>query len=232
VNPVKDREGAVVQHFLSLFDTTRYRLAEQNAGMLIDELNHRVKNTLATVQSIVSQAIRNSEDPLVVGEAIETRIEALSRSHDLLGREKWEGAGLYDLVHEALAPFRVMQGRSERFTTEGENIRLSPRAALALGIALNELATNAVKYGAFANEMGTITIKWRLDQRPDGRWLILHWREKNGPPVSLPTRRGFGSRVIEEGLAHELDGQVTLQYQPEGVVCKIDVPAAQAVLDG
>ena len=119
--------------------------------MLIDELNHRVKNTLATVQSIVIQAVRNSSDPKIVRESIETRIAALSRSHDLLGREKWEGAGLRDLVRETLAPFSVTEGRAERFTIEGEKIRLSPKAALALGIAFNELATNAVKYGAFSN---------------------------------------------------------------------------------
>ncbi len=177
VSPVKDDEGAVVQHFISLMETTRYKMAQQHAAMLIDELNHRVKNTLATVQSIVTQAVRNSSDPDIVRESIESRIAALSRSHDLLGREKWQGAGLRDLVHEALAPFSVTEGRAERFSIEGENIRLSPKAVLALGIAFNELATNAVKYGAFSNEAGTISIMWTLNEQPDGRWLCLHWRE-------------------------------------------------------
>ena len=149
-NPVKDENGKVVQHFVSLVDTTHHQRARQNAAMLIDELNHRVKNTLATVQSIVTQAVRNSADPAVIRESIETRIAALSRSHDLLGREKWDGAGLRDLIGEALAPFSVTDGRAERFTIEGENIRLSPKAALALGIAFNELATNAVKFGALS----------------------------------------------------------------------------------
>jgi two-component sensor histidine kinase len=176
--------------------------------------------------------VRNSSDPTIVRESIETRIAALSRSHDLLGREKWEGAGLRDLVRESLAPFTVTEGRAERFTIEGEKVRLSPKAALALGIALNELATNAVKYGAFSNEAGTISIKWDLEQKPDGRWLRLHWREKDGPIVSPPTRKGFGSRVIEQGLAHELGGKVELDYQPGGIVCMIDVPAPVAVLDG
>ena len=199
--------------------------------MLIDELNHRVKNTLATVQSIVTQAVRNSADPAVIRESIETRIAALSRSHDLLGREKWDGAGLRDLIGEALAPFSVTDGRAERFTIEGENIRLSPKAALALGIAFNELTTNAVKFGALSNETGTIAIRWTLEQR-SGRWLSLQWREKDGPRVAPPTERGFGSRVVEKGLAHELDGQVNLDYAPGGVVCTIDVPAPLAVLDG
>ena len=232
VNPVEDENGKVVQHFVSLVDTTRHLRARENAAMLIDELNHRVKNTLATVQSIVTQAVRNSSDPQIVRESIETRIAALSRSHDLLGREKWDGAGLRDLVGESLAPFRVIDGHAERFTAEGENIRLSPKAALALGIAFNELATNAVKYGAFSNAAGTVSIKWTIKNQPDGRWLCLHWREKDGPPVTPPTRKGFGSRVIEQGLAHELQGKVKLDYLTGGIVCTIDVPAPQAVLDG
>ncbi|HET9810494.1 MAG TPA: HWE histidine kinase domain-containing protein [Sphingomicrobium sp.] len=232
VNPVRDEAGKIVQHFVSLVDTTMHHEAQKHAAMLIDELNHRVKNTLATVQSIVTQAVRNSSDPEIVRESIETRIAALSRSHDLLGREKWQGAGLRDLVVQSLDPFSVAEGRAERFTIEGENIRLSPKAALALGIAFNELATNAVKYGAFSNEAGTISIEWTLEPEPDGRWLCLHWREKNGPPVTAPTRKGFGSRVLERGLAHELNGKVDLNYAPAGVICTIHVPAPQSVRDG
>lgn len=231
VNPVWDQNGTVVQHFVSLVDTTRFKLAEEHAALLIDELNHRVKNTLATVQSIVAQAVRSSKDPLVIRKAIETRVAALSRSHDLLHRENWHGAGLNDLVHEALAPFRVMEGRAERFSIEGENIRLSPKATLALGIALNELATNAVKYGALSNETGTISVTWTMNDQPDGRRLCLRWREKGGPPVAIPRRKGFGSRVIEQGLAHELAGKIKLDFLPEGIVCTIDVPVPHAVLD-
>lgn len=232
VSPVWDEHGAVVQHFVSLVDTTRYKLAERHAGLLIDELNHRVKNTLATVQSIVNQAVRSSKDPQVVREAIESRVAALSRSHELLQRENWHGAGLNDLVHEALAPFRATAGLTERFVIEGENIRLSPKATLALGIAFTELATNAVKYGAFSNDAGTVSIKWAINERPTGRRLCLHWREEGGPPVATPKRKGFGSRVIEQGLAHELGGTIKLDYPPEGIVCTIDVPVPEAVLNG
>ena len=232
VNPVKDAEGKIVQHFVSLFDTTHHQRARENAAMLIDELNHRVKNTLATVQSIVTQAVRNNSDPQIVRDSIETRLAALSRSHDLLAREKWEGAGLRDLVHEALAPFSVTEGRAERFTIEGENIRLAPKAALALGIAFNELATNAVKYGAFSNVAGTISVNWTIESRESDRWLCLHWRETNGPPVTPPTRKGFGSRVIEQGLAHELQGKVDLSFPTDGVVCEIHVPAPLVILNG
>ncbi len=232
VNPVWDKDGKIVQHFVSLVDTTKHVRARAHAAMLIDELNHRVKNTLATVQSIVTQALRSSADPQVVRVSIETRIAALSRSHDLLGREKWDGAGLHDLIREALAPFSGAEGMIERFTIVGENIRLSPKAALALGIAFNELATNAVKYGSLSNEAGTISISWKLEQKSDGKRLCLHWREKDGPAVTPPTRKGFGSRVIEQGLAHELDGKVELDYAAGGLVCMIDVPSPQAVLDG
>ena len=232
INPVENEKGAVVQYFVSLVDMTRHKLAQQNAAMLIDELNHRVKNTLATVQSIVTQAVRNASDPQIVRESIETRLAALARSHDLLGREKWEGADLRDLVNGALAPFSVTEGRAERFTVVGNNVRLSPKATLAFAIAFNELATNAVKYGAFSNEAGTISIKWSLEGKGDERRLCLRWCEKDGPPVSPPTHKGFGTRVIEQGLGHELDGKVELNYEPTGIVCIIDVPAPQVVLNG
>ena len=232
VSPVEDEQGAVIQHFVSLVDTARHQRARENAAMLIDELNHRVKNTLATVQSIVAQAVRNNSDPQIVRESIETRLAALSRSHELLAREKWDGAGLRDLVREALAPFSVTEGRAERFTIAGENIRLSPKAALALGIAFNELATNAVKYGAFSNLAGTISVSWTMESRDGDRWLCLNWTEKDGPPVVPPTRKGFGSRVIEQGLPHELNGKVAIDYAPAGIVCTIFVPAPQVILDG
>ena len=115
---------------------------------------------------------------------------------------------------------------------EGEDVRLSPKATLALGIAFNELATNAVKYGAFSNEAGSISIKWTIETKPNERWLCLHWRESGGPVVTLPQRRGFGSRVIEQGLAHELAGKIKLDFQPGGIVCTIDVPAPLVMLHG
>jgi two-component sensor histidine kinase len=193
--------------------------------MLIDELNHRVKNTLSTVQSIVSQAFRQSSNSEVIKEAIEGRIFALSRSHDLLTRENWEGAGLVDIVQAALEPFEIGDSRAERFEIRGSNVRVTPRATLLLGIALHELATNAVKYGAFSNDTGSILITWTIEPAPDGDRLILHWQEKDGPRVTPPSHKGFGSHVIERGLAYELGGSVDLDYQPGGVICTINIPA-------
>lgn len=225
ISPVCDEAGNVTQHFISLVDHTRQREKQAQAEMLIDELNHRVKNTLSTVQAIARLALRASDDPNVIRESIESRILALSRSHDLLTLHKWEGAGLHDLIDAILEPFRVSNGRAERFVVDGANIRLTPKATLALGIAFHELATNALKYGAFSNDVGTVRITWHTETRPDGERLILVWQEMNGPPVAgRPARRGFGSQVIERGLAHELQGKAHLDYRPEGLVCTIDFP--------
>jgi two-component sensor histidine kinase len=232
ISPVHDDGGDIVQHFASFVDLSHQKQEQAQSTMMINELNHRVKNTLSTVQSIVWQALRNASDPAVIREAIESRLMALSRSHDLLTRENWEGAGLRDLVNEALAPFGVANGRAERFVITGKNIRLSPKETLALGIAFNELATNAVKYGAFSNEAGSILITWTVEPAAEGTRLVLQWREKDGPPVTPPSRKGFGSRVIERGLAHELVGTVRLDYPVDGVICTIKFPAPRGARDG
>ena len=225
ISPVRDENGDVIQHFASFIDLTSHKEEQAQSRMLIDELNHRVKNTLTTVQSIVAQALRHSSDPEAIRESIESRLFALSRSHDLLTRENWESAGLRDVVDAALEPFGVVNGRSERFRVTGEDVRFSPKAALALGIAFHELATNAVKYGAFSGETGCVRIDWTIEPSPEGNRLILTWREENGPPVTPPSRKGFGSRVIERGLALELGGTAQLDYQPDGVTCTINIPA-------
>ena len=232
ISPVRDESGDVIQHFASFIDLTRHKEEQAQSRMLIDELNHRVKNTLTTVQSIVSQGLRNASDPAEIREAIESRLFALSRSHDLLTRENWESAGLLDIVNAALKPFGIANGRSERFNVTGKNVRFPPKATLALGIAFHELATNAAKYGAFSGETGRIRVGWTIEPAPEGNRLILTWREENGPPVRPPSRTGFGSRVIERGLALELGGTTPLDYRPDGVVCTIDIPVPQAAGEG
>ncbi len=228
VTPVKDEQGKIVQHFASFVDLTSFKAEQATCKLLIGELNHRVKNTLATVQSIVRQALRAGIDPALIRESIESRIFALSRSHDLLSRENWKGAGLHDLIDTSLEPFAVTNGAVERFTVEGDNLQVPPKTALALGVALHELATNALKYGAFSNDAGTVSVNWGIETSPSGKRLVLHWREKDGPEVTPPSRKGFGSQVIERGLAHELDGEVRVDYPPTGVVCTINVPAPVA----
>jgi PAS domain S-box-containing protein len=232
ISPVRDECGNVVQHFASLVDLTKHKLEQAHSGRLIDELNHRVKNTLATVQSIAWQALRKASDPEVIRESIESRLFALSRSHDLLTRDNWEGAGLLDVVNAALEPFGVAGPRAGRFVITGQNIRLTPKATLALGVAFHELATNAAKYGALSDDTGSIQIGWTIEPTTEGNRLILHWQEKDGPPVAPSTRKGFGSQVIERGLAHELEAVVRLDYRADGLICTIDIPAPRAARNG
>ena len=225
VSPVCDEEGTVVQQFVSFVDLTAHKEDNARCKMLIDELNHRVKNTLSTVQSIVTQALRPPAEPAAIREAIESRILALSRSHDFLTSGNWEGSGLHELVETALHPFEVVSGHAERFTIMGDNVHLPPKTTLSLAIALNELATNAVKYGAFSNDVGKVDISWTVTAETRGDRLVLRWRERDGPMVTPPTRKGFGSWVIERGLTHELGGKVTLDYLPHGLACTIHIPA-------
>jgi PAS domain S-box-containing protein len=225
ISPVRDDNGDLLQYFVSFVDLTNHKQAQAQSRMLIDELNHRVKNILSTVHSIVWQALRKSSDARVIGESIEARLSALSRSHDLLTRENWESAGLRDIVIDALEPFGVSGAPAERVVITGDNIRLSPRVTLALSVAFNELATNAAKYGAFSNEAGSILVNWSIVPAPNGDRIILNWKEKGGPPVSAPSRKGFGLQVIERGLARELDGSATLEFQPTGVVFTLSFPA-------
>ena len=228
VTPVVDDKGEVVQHFASLIDLSVHKEEEAQSRMLIDELNHRVKNTLTTVRSIVAQGFRSDGDASSVRDLIESRLFALSRSHDLLARENWRSVGLFDLVGEAMKPFGRGDDRVERLRIVGDNIRLKPPEALALSIALHELATNAVKYGALSNATGVVLISWDVWTSSTGPRLTLRWQESGGPAVVPPSRKGFGSRVIERGLKHELSADASLEYAPAGLICTIDMPAPES----
>jgi PAS domain S-box-containing protein len=228
VSPVLDEAGNIIQYFASFVDLTKHKEDEARSKMLIDELNHRVKNVLSTVQSIVWQALRASSDPKLIQQSIESRLVALSRSHDLLTRENWESAGLFDIISHALEPFEVADGRVGRIAIVGDNIRFPPKSALALGIVFNELATNAVKYGSLANDAGSLRIYWVTETSPDGARVVLQWQESGGPPVTQPSRTGFGSRVIERVLAHELEGTVEMDFRAEGLICKMTIPKPAA----
>ena len=227
VSPVRNEQGRIVQYFMSFVDLSVRKAQQAQSRTLIDELNHRVKNTLAVVQSIVWQALRSTPDPKVAREAIESRLFALSRSHDLLTREDWKGAGLRQVISDALQPFT--DAGSDRIGLIGEDMRFPPKTALALSVVFNELGTNALKYGAWSNAKGKVRIEWNTLDRPGGRHLVLKWRETGGPPVNPPSHKGFGSNAIERGLTHELGADVGLDYRPEGVVCTIDIPAPEGV---
>jgi PAS domain S-box-containing protein len=217
-----DDSGAFLGYTGCNVDITDAKLAGERQRLLINELNHRVKNTLATVQSIAAQTLRNAGSPDQAQEDLEARLFALSRAHDVLTREKWEGANLRSIVASAVEPYG--HRGDKRFSVGGPDLRLSPRMSLALSMAFQELITNAIKYGALCNEEGTVDISWTVAPGKEGSRLVLQWRESGGPPVKAPARRGFGSRLIERSLAQDLDGEVTIAFAPTGVVCTVDAP--------
>lgn len=217
-----DHAGRVIGAAAIFRDITERKRWEEHQRLLINELNHRVKNTLATVQSVASQTLRNASTMVDARKNLEERLFALSRAHNVLTDENWEGAGLKNIALEAMAPYRH-EGEN-RVLISGDDVRLSPQTALALAMALHELATNAVKYGALANETGEIRIVWAVSPGPGGPHLHLTWTEWGGPPVAVPTHRGFGTRLIERSLAQELQGRVQLSFEPTGLVCTLDAP--------
>lgn len=203
-------------------DVSDRKHAEDHRELLIHELNHRVKNTLATVQSIATQTLRNAGVSQEARMTFEARLFALSRAHNVLTRENWEGASLQEIVAQSIEPYRGVG--ENRLRTRGDEIRLSPRMALALSMALQELATNAVKHGALAGSAGQVEITWSLDISAQPARLHMRWQETGGAPVKAPQHRGFGSRLIERSLASDLQGQVKIEFDPAGVVCTIDAP--------
>ena len=198
-------------------DITERRRAEQHQRLLLDELNHRVKNTLATVQSMARQTLQGDISLEAFREAFEGRLMALSQTHNLLTVSNWQGASLSDIAHRELAPYSRTDRPNVRF--DGPDIYLRPKHAVALGMALHELATNAAKYGALSHAAGWVNLEWRINDR----LLRLEWAEHHGPPVRPPRRRGFGSRLLERGLAHELAAQTQLDFAPEGLRCHIEL---------
>jgi len=184
--------------------------------LLINELNHRVKNTLATVQSMAAQTLRNEPDPTIAFEKFEARLLGLSRVHDILTRESWHGAELREVAERALQPF---DEAGARVSIEGPPVWLQPGGALTMALTFHELATNALKYGALSTAGGRVRLGWTYDA--DSRALEVTWTESDGPSVSPPTRKGFGSRLIERSLRGELKGEAVMDYRPEGLACRL-----------
>lgn len=214
VSPVKDANGNIIGASKIARDISERRRADEQRTLLINELNHRVKNTLATVQSLAMQTLRNTERSEDARELFESRLSALSRAHDLLTQQSWSGADLRDVAWRALAPFKTDESR---FSIHGDAVRLSPQRALALSIALHELATNAAKYGALSNDTGQIHLAWTISHAV----LTLTWTESGGPPVEQPARAGFGTRLIQRNLSQELGGEARIDYHREGVTASI-----------
>ncbi len=213
-----DAEGRWIEAQSTGVDIHERVQAEQHRKLLLDELNHRVKNMLAVVQGIAQQTFKHVDPE--ARRAFEGRLAALSGAHSLLTESRWTPASLDAVVDEVT---HVCGAARARIDAGGEPVMLAPRQALSISMALHELCTNAMKYGALSTERGKVDLHWRVD---DGARPYLHivWRERGGPPVAKPHERGYGSMMIERALAHDLQGHARLDFPSDGLVCTIDAP--------
>ena len=210
------RDGSPLSMAGFVTDISARKDADEHRALLADELTHRVKNTLATVGAVVNQSLRTATSLTEARDAISGRIASLATAHDLLLREETAGAPIGDIVHRALRTFD--DGTGTLFTIDGPDLRLDPGVTLALSMALHELATNAVKYGALSVPGGHIAVRWSVNGADAGRRdFDFLWQESGGPPVSPPTRIGFGSRMIDRLMAKHMRGEAKTSYPPAGV---------------
>lgn len=204
-------------------DLTQRREIQEREALLMRELNHRVKNTLASVQSIVAQTLRSAPTPEAFSAAVQARIVALSRSHDVLTRNDWAGARVADIVAEQLRPY-ARDG--EPFALGGPAVSLRPNRAVTLGMAVGELATNAAKFGALSAG-GSVSVAWSVTTDAAGPSLRLVWSETGGPPVEAPDHEGFGTRLVKRSLAAGLHGSAELDYATKGLVAVLQFPLVE-----
>jgi two-component system, chemotaxis family, CheB/CheR fusion protein len=226
MSPILDAQGAVVGASGIGRDISERRQAEHRQRRLIEELNHRVNNTLAIAQSLATQSLHHSPSPEHFAAAFRGRLAALADVHTLLAAAGWEGARLHDLLRVQIAPYRTPEGSDVRI--QGQDVALEPNAVLALGLALHELTANAATHGALASPSGRIDISTQVLAEGGRRRLVLTWRERGGPPVREARRSGFGGVMIERGLAYQLTATVALEFRPAGVRCRIELPLADA----
>jgi two-component sensor histidine kinase len=211
------------------FDATELRAAQRQIAndqkrlqLLVDELNHRVKNTLAIIQSIARQSLKEPAVPRPTQAAFEGRLEALAQVHNVLTSSHWEAAELLDVLMSAARACGV----EGRVNFVGPSVRLPPRTAVTMAMAVYELCTNAIKYGALSTEHGVVGVSWAVEG--PSRRLTWRWQETGGPPVQPPTRRGFGSRMLEQALSGEVGGEVALSYEKQGFVCTLKATLGSA----
>jgi PAS domain S-box-containing protein len=212
-------------------DITQRKRSEERQSLLLLELAHRVKNTLVIVQSIVAQT-RRFAAPEEFHDTLNGRLAALGSAHDLLTCSEWAGATLADVVRFGFAPYDNHgddPGKPQRWTMNGPAIWLASNEAVTLSLVFHELATNAAKYGALSDGDGTVAVRWNLEPEIEPTALIIHWIERGGPPVAVPSRRGFGSRLLRQAVSHELGGETTLEFSPLGVGCRLQFPLSQKV---
>lgn len=215
---VHDEVGMPTKMFGIMQDITDRKEAQARQELLTHEPEHRIKNILAMVSAIASQTLRNTDLETAAANFRE-RLSAVSTAHDIMARTRWTSAGLSEVVASAMAPFP----RDQIFIS-GPDVPLTPKKALTLALAVNELGTNAMKYGAFSQVTGRVQIDWELRDSEQGQELVWTWRESGGPSVSAPARRGFGRFLVERVFAADFGGGVVIDYHPNGVICTLVVP--------
>ncbi|UAW97553.1 PAS domain S-box protein [Halopseudomonas nanhaiensis] len=220
-SPVRDEASNTVGTIIEVRNIRADKQAQERQRLLMNELNHRVKNTLATVQSIAWQTFRQTEPESL--NLFQGRLGTLARAHNLLTETAWESASLAAVIDLAIDPFD-----SQRVLLRGPDCAVSPKVAVSLSMVLHELGTNALKYGALSGANGCVELRWALGAAGE---LTINWQELNGPPVVQPVRRGFGTRLIERQLAMEFGGTVELQFPPEGLNCRMQLRLPQNVPD-
>jgi PAS domain S-box-containing protein len=220
----RDEAGRPVRLAGIALDVTERKRDEARRKLLLRELDHRVKNVLASVHSMLLQSRRHGGSMEQFVRSFEERLSAMGRTHDLLTARNWQGVSLRDLVATVLAPYR--SERADAVVLAGDDVELPPATAPTLGRALHELATNAAKHGALSVADGKVAVSWRIAGAADARRLRLSWRETGGPPAAR-RRRGFGTLLIENSISYELEGAARLDFTPQGLLCEIDFPFAK-----
>ncbi|MBO9706710.1 MAG: GAF domain-containing protein [Caulobacter sp.] len=201
--------------------------ALERRSFLLRELDHRVKNTLASVQSIARQTLRNAQTPGDFADSFESRLMSLSRAHEMLTRRAWGRTDLLEVMETALQPFGGVM--DPRFTVRGPAVTVTAETAVALHMTVHELMVNAAKYGALTSANGQVTVVWRIEPVEGRASLVLEWVERGGPPVFAPTREGFGTRLLRHGLARDLGGAATLGFQPAGLTYHFCAPLSDRI---
>ena len=226
--PIFGLDGQVTGIFIQGYDVTEQHEAQERQRLLINELNHRVKNTLAIVQSLATQSFRHVSSAEAAQRVFQARLNALAAAHSLLTASNWESAHLLDTVRASVA---ATAGEAiDRFRIDGPNFSLQPQTAVSLAMIIHELSTNAIKYGALSTDDGRVDVSWSLQEEDGHCRLWIDWVEAGGPAVIEPERRGFGTRLIERGMSAERDSAVTISFKPDGVRCSISaiLPRAPA----
>lgn len=220
--PLIGGDGTVAGAMIMLVDISGRKAAKDLQKSLLDELNHRVKNTLATVQSLAAQSFRDDRDPAEMRQAFDARLMALSRAHNQLAARNWGDADLAQIAEAVLAPHADV---TDRIALHGPSTPLTAAVAVTLAMVLHELATNALKHGGLSTEGGRLSVRWAVN---DNEQVSLEWRESGGPEVRAPSHRGFGLRFVEGALSGEMGGLASFEFAPRGLCCSIAFQLAAA----